>query len=115
MPISLTENSATIGTTEYSLPNNSTTLTPQTDDCVMQAWIDFGAMAAGDEYRVRVYEKVNGTGATQRQVSNHYLSGTQSEPAFVLPSLILANGWDITVTKIAGTDRSIGWSLRKVT
>lgn len=112
MTITFVNNSATIGATEYSLPANSTTLAAQTDDCVLQVWIDFDAMAAGDEYRIRLYEKINA--GTARKVIDTRVSGDQSTP-WVSPSLIVGDGWDVTVQKIAGTDRSIPWSLRKLT
>lgn len=112
MAITFVNNAATIGATEYSLPANSTTLAAQTDDCVLQVWIDFDAMAAGDEYRIRVYEKINA--GTARTVIDTRVSGDQSTP-WVSPSLIVGDGWDVTVQKISGTDRSIPWSLRKLT
>ena len=105
-------NTATIGTTEYSLPNNSTVLTPITVDGIYQVFIDFAAMAAGDEYLIQIKEKV-ASGGTQRTVYSASVSGTQASP-FVSPSLILLHGWDVTVDKIAGTDRSIVWSIRSV-
>lgn len=107
--------SATISTSEYSLPADTTTGVPtsQTDDCDLQAVIDFGAMAAGDEYRIRVYEKVNA--GTQRVAYEAFVNGTQSQAAFYVPRFTLDEGWDLTVKKTAGTDRSIGWSLRKWT
>jgi hypothetical protein len=114
MGISFTNDSATISTTEYSLPNDSTSLTPQTDDALLQAWIDFGAMIAGDEYEWKVYEKVAGSGATQRVIATGRLLGAQASPV-VTPTLVVGEGWDVTVKRIAGADRSIGWSLRKVT
>lgn len=116
MPITFVDDSATIGTSEYSLPADTTTGVPtsQTDDCMLQVWIDFFAITAGaDEYEVKVYEKVAGTGATQRVVYQA-LSVTKPE-LVVLPTMLLGNGWDVTVKKISGTDRSIGWSLRKIT
>lgn len=105
-------NSATISTTEYSLPNNSTTLTPQTDDGIYQVFIDADAMATNDEYEIKIYEKVRSAG-TQRVVYYSYLRGDQSYP-WVSPSLVLLHGWDVTMKRIAGTDRSIEWSIRKV-
>lgn len=113
MPISITGGSATIGTTEFSLPSNSTTRVAQTDDCILQAWVDLTNVAAGDEYRIRQYEKINGS--AERLVEEWSVNGAQGRPAWVSPSLIVGEGWDVTVTKIAGTDRSIGWSLRKIT
>lgn len=109
----LYENSATISTTEYSLPNNSTTLTPKTDDGVFQVFIDLANMVAGDQYQIKAYEKVTAAGS-QREVFSAIVTGAQSAPAWVSPSLIFLHGWDITVKKLAGTDRSIGWSVRQV-
>ena len=114
MPFTFVNNSATISTTEYSLPSASTTRVAQTDKCVLQAFIDFNAMAAGDEYQVRIYEKQAAAG-TQRIVEQWSLVGVQSTPLWTSPSLIVGEGWDVTVQRIAGTDRSIAWSLRKVT
>ena len=106
------EDSASIGTTEYSLPNDGTTLTPITVPGVYQADIDFTAMAAGDQYQLLVYEKVLPAGS-QKVFYSATIVGVQGQ-AFILPSLILMNGWDITVKKLAGTDRTIAWSIRQV-
>lgn len=105
-------NSATISTTEYSLPNNSTTLTPQTGDGVYQALVDLANLAAGDIYDLKIYEKVT-SGGSQRVIYRTTFSGVQPGP-FVSPSLILLHGWDFTLIKTAGTDRSIAWSIRQV-
>lgn len=106
------EDAATIGTTEYSLPNDSTTLTPQTDDGVYQVFLDLSAMQAGDQYQLRVYEKVQAIGS-QLLVYEAIITGGMAA-TYVFPSLVLLHGWDVTVKKLAGTDRSIGWSIRKV-
>ena len=115
MAISANEGSASIGTSEYSLPAATTSGVPtsQTDDSILQCFIDFSGITAGaDSYEVKVYEKVT-SGGTQREVYQALLV-TKPE-VVVLPSLMLLNGWDITVKKISGTDRTIYWSLRKVT
>jgi hypothetical protein len=112
--ITIVDDSASISTTEYSLPGDSAGPTTQTDDCILQVWIDFANMIAGDEYQIRLYEKVNGTGATQRLAEQWSLVGAQAKPAFVMPTVIVAHGWDVTVKRIAGADRTIGWSIRKV-
>jgi hypothetical protein len=106
-------NTATIGATEYSLPNNSTTLTARTDAGMFEAFIDLNAMTATEQYQVRIYEKTI-SGGTQRLIWETIVTGAQTWPILVLPSLILLWGWDITVKKLAGTDRSIVWSIRKV-
>lgn len=105
-------NSASIGTTEYSLTNNSTTIATQTDDGVYQVFIDTGNMAAGDQYRIRVYEKVT-SGGSQREIYAAVLTGTMTDN-WVSPSLILIHGWDVSIQKVAGTDRTFAWSIRKV-
>lgn len=111
MAITSTGDSATIGTTEHFLASDSTTATYQTSDVVAQFYIDFANMAAGDQYRVRVYEKVNASAV--RTVYDATVTGAQSAP-LVTPSLVLTEGWECGVIKVAGTDRSIGWSIRTV-
>lgn len=114
MGIAFVSDSATISTTEYSLPADTTSGVPtsQTDDCLLQVWLDFDAMVAGDEYRIRFYEKINA--GTQRTVIDTRVAGDQATP-WVSPALLVGDGWDVTVTRIAGADRAIAWSLRKVT
>jgi hypothetical protein len=69
-------------------------------------------MTASESYNLTVKEKVTSTGS-QKDIYGLYLEGTQPSPV-VLPSLILMHGWDVTVTKTAGTDRAISWSIRQV-
>jgi hypothetical protein len=103
----------TVGATELSIVSGTTTLQTITDDGVYQLWIDAGNMAKGDEFRVRAYEKVEGTGGTKKKFAEWTLLGLQSE-VFVTPSFILINGWDFTIQKIAGTDRAFDASIRRV-
>lgn len=114
MALGFVTDTATIGTTEYSLISDSTTLATETTDRIEQVLIDFNALAIGDVYRVRVYESAGST-PTKRVTGEWFVSGVQAVPNFVLPSLILGVGYDITVAKIAGTDRSISWTLARVT
>jgi len=104
--------SATVTTAELSLVSGTTTLQNATDDGIYQVFIDFSNMAAGDEYEVKIKEKTIAT-AAQRTIYASTLEGVQSSP-FVTPTLILLHGWDVTLDKITGTDRSIAWSIRKV-
>lgn len=104
--------SATIGVTEYSLSNNSTTLAAQTAVGCYQLFLDLNALTATEEYEVRCYEKVR-SADTQRIVWRATISGALAAPAWASPALLLLNGWDFTVDKIAGTDRVITWSIRK--
>lgn len=111
MAITITSDSATISTTPYYLASDSTTVTYQTIDCILTALIDFANMIAGDQYRVKLLEKINGS--TARTIVEAVLSGAQSGP-YVLPAIVVGDGWDIEVTRLAGSDRSIGWTLRTV-
>lgn len=113
MPITqIYTGTATISTTEYSLVANSTTLTSNTTSGVYQVFVDTSAMASGDEYTIQIKEKVI-SGGTQKSIYSADLEGTQSSP-FVTPTLILMNGWDVTMTEVTGTARSISWSIRQV-
>ena len=101
-----------IGATEFSAPNNSTTRTPITVSGVYQVFLDTSDMIAGDELRIRVYEKCTGTGDTQRIIYESFINGTMTD-TWVSPSLILLHGWDVTLTAITGTI-TVLWSIRKV-
>lgn len=107
------QSSTTVGATEYFCASASTTKSDQTADGVYQAFFDVNAMAAGDEFRIRVYERIS-SGGTTRILHEWVLGGAQSEPMYATPSLILLHGWEFSVQKLAGTDRSIAWSIRKV-
>lgn len=95
--------------TEHTL--NGTT--PETTDGIFQVFVDVANMVAGDILELRIKEKAR-TGDTQRQVLVATLAGAQSDPLWVSPSLILMNGWDVTLKQTAGTGRAFPWSIRKV-
>lgn len=106
------EGTATVGTTEFSVANGSTTLATKTDAGVFQLALDFSAMTATESYQITIYEKVASTGA-KAVVHQATLNGVQASPAWMGPALSLLNGWDMTVKKLLGTDRSIDFSIRK--
>ena len=103
----------TVGASELSVVSGTTSLQTITTDGVYQLWVDAGTMAKGDEYRIRAYETVEGTGGTKKVFAQWTLLGVQTEN-FVTPTFILINGWDFTITKIAGTDRAFDASIRMV-
>lgn len=107
------EDNATIGTTEYSLPADTTVGVPteQTDTCQIQLWVAINAMAAGDEFLVQLYEKVTALGS-QRVIDSWRL--VYPVDKLVQSGVLVHNGWDITIKKVTGTDRDVEWSLRKV-
>lgn len=112
MAISTTIGTATMTTVEYFLASVSTTATYQTTDGAVQVFLDCAAMAAGDQYRIRGYEKVNA--GTARAWFEATLTGAQSQ-LFATPGAVLTEGWEFSVTKLAGTDRAIPWSIRQAT
>lgn len=82
---------ASISTTEFSCPNNSTTLTPVTADGVYQVFLDTSDMVEGDQLQIRIYEKCR-SADTQRIIYEAVLTDTMAV-TWVTPSLILLHGW----------------------
>lgn len=105
-----TAGSQSVSTTEFFLASVSTTATYQTTTCSFQAYINFSAMLAGDQFRVRVYRKINSTVTTLEDTT---LNGVQSTPYITTPYLAggSAASWEISIIKVAGTDRTITWDL----
>ena len=105
--------SETVSGTEWSLTTDTAGPDATVDTGIFQAFIDLSALAAGDVYEFRCYEKVI-SGGTQRLVFTAAFAGVQAMPIWTCPTLVLMHGWDMTLIKISGTDRSITWSIRKV-
>lgn len=105
-------NAVTVGATELSIVSGTTTLQTITTAGVYQLFVDASNMAKADEFRIKIYETVR-SGGTKRVLMAATLMGVQAE-LYCSPSLILMNGWDMTLAKIAGTDRAFTASIRKV-
>lgn len=107
--VAFAENSQTISTTELSIPAAATysSGSPQTTDGVFQCFVDLNALAAGDTFRFRCYETARTSGGTQRVVYSAEFTGVQAQPIWVSPTLVLGVAWDMTLLKVAGTDRTI--------
>ena len=106
-------NTATISTTEFYLASNSTTKTDQTDDGIYQLWLKLDALTTADSFRVRLYERVL-SGDTTAGAAEWSVTGDATNPRSPSPTFILLHGWEFSLQKITGTDRSISWSIRKV-
>lgn len=113
MAITFTNDSASISTTEYGLASDSTSITYQTTDGVYQLFLDLSNMAAGDQYKLKLYEKYDSAG-TARVAEEWIFTGAQAKPGVFTPAFVLGEGWEFTMTKLAGTDRTIYWSIRKI-
>jgi hypothetical protein len=109
--------SPTIGATEYSFAAASTSLPTKTDIGCYALVCDLNALAAGDEFLIQLYE-MGVSGGTKRLLEQWPVVGPSGEPNYMLPapggSFILGNGWDLTIKKIAGTDRAIPFTLWRI-
>ena len=116
MPYVAIENNATITTVERSIVQNTTSGVPtsNTTEAYIEVFLDLNTLQAGDIFLLQYYEKVQ-NGGTQRLLGQNHFTGVQGQPNVVLPPIHLKNGYDITLKKIAGTDRAIVWSIREVT
>jgi hypothetical protein len=103
----------TVSTSEWSMTTDTAGPDSDTTDGVYQFFVDLNALAAGDLFEFKIYEKVLSS-STQRLAYSAVFSGAQSAPVWVSPSFILLHGWDATLKKLSGTDRAIDWSVRKV-
>lgn len=101
-----------VSTTEHSMTTDTAGPDADTTDGVFQVFVDVSDMVAGDQLQIRIYEKVLSS-STQRIVYQAILTGAQSEPIWVSPSLILMHGWDATLDALAGTI-TCDWSIRQV-
>lgn len=104
--------SETVSTTEWSLTTDTSGPDAETSDGVFQCFVDINALAAGDDFRLRLYEKVL-SGGTQRLVEEWTLTIATGK-AVMTPAAVLLHGWDFTLIRVAGSDRAIDWSIRKI-
>jgi hypothetical protein len=114
MPAEAFSGSATINGTEYSLPNSATysSGSARTDDGNYLVLIDASTLVVGDVYEFRLYEKVR-SADTQRLITSVQIVGPAPQAIELpMPPVTLLHGWDMTLKKISGTDRSMSWSIR---
>jgi len=113
-PAELFTLNASISTTEISVPTGTTysSGSPQTGDYTIQVLVSGQNLAAGDQFQIRVYEKVV-SGGTQILFHEATLTGGQAK-GLPIPALMVMHGWDVTIKKISGTDRTIIASVRAV-
>jgi hypothetical protein len=103
----------TVSTTEWSMTTDTAGPDADTTDGIYQAFVDLNALAAGDIYEFKAYEKVLSS-STQRLVYSARFADVQTHPVWASPTLVLGHGWDMTLKKISGTDRAIDWRISKV-
>jgi hypothetical protein len=106
--------SPTIGTSEYSMVGETTTSVPlsNTTETYITVVLDLNALAAADVFEMKVYEKAD-TG-TQRVRQVYTFAGVQPGPGDGIDLGHFKQGYDITLKKVSGTDRSIPFTLLRV-
>lgn len=117
-PATIVEISGTeaVGTTEHSLATDTSydTSDAQTNEGLVQPWLDLDDLIAADILQIRGYEKVR-SGDTQRIFFEQCLAddlGTAG-PLWTAPMVFLKHGWDWTADALAGTV-TVNWSLRRI-
>lgn len=105
--------SASVSTTELSLTGGTSSIETRTTAGYYQLYISKANIAKGDRFVVRMYEKVT-SGGSQEATIIADLFGVQAEP-FIFVSPHLRHGWDFTIDRTAGADRTITASVRAVT
>jgi hypothetical protein len=103
----------TVSTTELSIISGTSTLQASTTPGMYVLMIDGVAnMAKGDDFEARIYETVRASG-TKRRITKIPISGVQSEIIETTPFL-LGIGWDMTMIRLAGSDRAFDVSIRQI-
>lgn len=110
MATTITVDSASISTTEYFINADSTSAETNTDNMSVSFHLGLENMVAGDQYQIIFYEKAGAS--TKRAMFTAIATGVSED--FVSPSIRVANGWDIGVKRLAGSDRTIYWTIYEV-
>jgi hypothetical protein len=105
--------SEAVTTTEWSLTTDSAGPDSDTTDGCFQPFIVIPAAATfSDLFRIAYYETVSGT---QYKIFEADVRGSGVAECWVGPAMTLGVGWDMTIIKTSGTDRTIVWHINKVT
>jgi hypothetical protein len=98
--------------TEVSIATGTTPAAQTSAGCYQVVIDGVANMVRGDEFRITIYEKAV-SGGTQRILMQATLSDAQSQ-AWVSPTLIMGNGWDVTMVRVSASSRAFDCSIRKV-
>jgi hypothetical protein len=109
-----TGSAVTVGTTAISMINGTTTIATNTTPGLYQAFVDTINLAAGDAFEWSLLEKTI-TGGTQRLVTSCQVANVPGYPIWASPAFALGIGWDMTLKKLAGTDRTLTWRISRIT
>jgi len=109
MPVRIASKTDYVGTCSPSALNAETTVvevTAQSDDYIVEGWLDVSALASGDVLVVTEYVAIDGT--NYRVFGQITLSGSQASPAYRFHSKIFYKNmkYKVTVNQTSGTLRS---------
>lgn len=104
--------SISVSTTELGFINGTSTIATSTDAGIYQAFIEIASIAYGDIFDVYLNEKTR-SGDTQIKWMVGRLT-VDNAAGWPSASFILGNGWDFSMKKISGTDRTVRYSVRRV-
>lgn len=83
----------------------------QTAGAVYQLVVDANAMAAGDEYLVRLYSKARAADAERLEGAFRFFGPQGSEIMKRFPPIATDCHFRATIQKVAGADRAFAWSI----
>jgi hypothetical protein len=114
MPVVIQSKTRYTGSVTPSALNTETTvveITAQSDDYIVEGFIDLGALASGDAVVIKEYIAVDGT--NYRLFSQVTYRGPVSEPIIRFHSKQLTYNmkYKVTVTQISGTLRSFPYGF----
>lgn len=88
---------------------------PRLTDATYVLMVDVSNHVAGDVTLFRFYEKVTGTGDTQRSMILGTIAGAQVNDLWFSVPVLSIFGSKFTLEQTDGTGRSFDWSIRTIT
>lgn len=109
----LASGTRTMNTTNWSLVQNTSGPTNNTDIGVYEVVLDLVNLSYGDLYALRIYEKSRAAD-TQRLAEEYWFTNPIYYPIQKIPIGIMYSGWDVCFQKSLGTDRTVTWSILRI-
>lgn len=114
IPVIISTKTRYVSSVTPSALNSETTvveITAQSDDYIVEGYIDLGNLASGDSVVIKEYIAVDGT--NYRTYATVSYSGPVSDPIIRFHSKQLANSmkYKVTITQTAGTLRSFPYGF----
>jgi hypothetical protein len=106
-----TRYSGTITPSELNVETTVVEVTAQSDDYIIEGWLDLGNLAVGDSAIVKEYVAIDGI--NYRLFVQTRVDGTVPEPAVRFHAKLFGYNmkYKVTVTQVAGTPRSYPYTF----